>query len=145
MQQFSHDQILDEIHKLFDWNPPSLSPVPPACPEVSPPSCFYYGHLDAQLSLKNTIPMPTLISNLSTTVDRVLNDIKERGVILPPVMVGGIFPGAEYCKTKRYKQPITNAYSVGKAYQSTTAYHCRVIASMLLLSPKSPSWDTFFK
>lgn len=144
MQRFSHEQILDEISNLLDWNPPSLSPVASACPKVAPPSCFYYKHLDERLSLKSIIPMPSLISNLSTTVDKVLENIKERKIMLPPLLIGVPFPTSEYCRRNSYNEPITDAYSVAKAYQSTTADHCRLIASMLLLSPRSPIWEPFF-
>lgn len=88
---------------LFDSNPPSLSPVPPDCLEVVPPSCFSYNHLDARISLKETISMPALIPNLSTTVDKVLNDIKKRKII----PLGDIFLSAEYRKGETYDHCVT--------------------------------------
>ncbi|KAF9461072.1 hypothetical protein BDZ94DRAFT_1299452 [Collybia nuda] len=144
MHQFSHDQILDEIHKLFDWNPPSLSLDLSTHPKLNAPSCFYYDHLDDKLSLKETILMPALTPNLSATVDRIMKTIKDHKTILPPVSVGDMFPSTEYRKAHIYDEPITDAYSVAEAYE-TTARHCALVASTLLLSPNSPNWRSLIK
>ncbi|KAF9455553.1 hypothetical protein BDZ94DRAFT_1316118, partial [Collybia nuda] len=144
MHQFTHDEILDEIHKLFDWNPPLLSLDPSTRPKLIPPSSFYYDHLDQKLSLREITLMPDLIPNLSKTVDRVLQDIKEQEITLPPVVVGDMFPSVKFREAQIYDDPITDAHSVGQAYQRTTGHHCKLVSSMLFLSPRSPSWRGFY-
>ncbi|KAF9464919.1 hypothetical protein BDZ94DRAFT_1307629 [Collybia nuda] len=145
MQRFSHEQILDEIRSIFDWNPPLISPDPSSSPKRFVPSCFYYNHLDHKLSLRKTTPIPALTHHLSTTVDRVLEDIREHEIILSPVLVGDLFLSANDCKTGTYHDPVIDAYSVSKAYRNLTSYPCGVIASMLFLSPKSPTWQPLIK
>jgi hypothetical protein len=142
MVHLSHGHILDEIRELFDWNPPLLSPDTPDCPPVIKPSSFYYEHLDERLLLKEVIPFPSLVTNLSTTIDRVL-EVVEREIVLTPLPIDHPFPTAEYREMMTYNDSIVDANSVALAYQSTTADYCGLIASMLFLSPKSPSWETF--
>lgn len=141
MQPASHQYILDEIQALFNWNPSALSPDTSECPKVVLPASFYYEHLDERLSIKKTIHMPSLTLNLASAADQVLKEIKDHEIAFPSIE-DSLFPASEYCASYTYNEPITNANSVAEAYQCTTARYCRIIASMLYLSPKSPMWET---
>lgn len=142
MHSLSHERILDEISEVFDWNPPVLSPAAPPCAEVVLPSAFYHLHLDERLSLKRIIAAPSLVSDLSKTVDRTLKEIQDHGIVLTPLKEDDLFPTPIVRQLRVYKEPIINASSVAASYQRTTARHCKIIASMLFISPKSPIWAT---
>lgn len=131
-----------EISEVFDWNPPVLSPAAPSCAEVVLPSSFYHFHLDERLSLKRIITTSSLVSNLSKTVDRTLKEIKDHGIVLTPLGEDDLFPTPIELQLRVYKEPIIDASSVAASYQRTTALYCKLIASMLFISPKSPIWET---
>jgi hypothetical protein len=140
----TYEELQYQLSLLFNFNPPSLTPDPESTPPqlVPPPSIFYDKHLDERLTLKRVTLMPSMVTQLSETVNKMLHSFDERKIRLPSYGPMDAFPTERFRSSTASYRPIVDANSVARAYQETTASYCMSIASTMFLSPHASRWIT---
>jgi len=125
-------ESLQEIHKLFSWNPPPLVLDRTRKPSIStrPPS-FFDKHISRNLALKRVQRLPSLVQDLSRNVDTALTAALNT---LPPL--DGFITAQQRADDIWTTPPtVTGENGVADFYDKTTAKYCSRVASTLALHP----------
>ncbi len=131
---------LDEIEKLFSWNPPLLIHKTKPSTATRPPA-FYDKHFSPNLVVKKVVPLPSLVQDLATNVDSALYTALET---LPPP--GFITAEQREHRTRNYSSNVvTDENAVANFYDKSTAEYCTYLASMLALHPSAPRWTSLLR
>lgn len=134
------EDLVTAFRSVFDFSPGT----PPTqknslCPKLTHPLTFYDGHLDRRLSLKKVEFAPTLLFDLSKSVDSVLEKILKDDIDLPPVKA---FPTPRQYKTYVDPVPAKDAKAIGLRYRAIISNFVCDLASTLALYPTAPAWST---
>ncbi len=128
-------ESLQEIHKLFSWNPPALVLDTTRKPSTAtrPPS-FFDKHISEDLVLKTVQRLPSVVQDLVRNVDTALTAALNT---LPPL---DGFITARQREDDIWTTPptVTDDKGVANFYDKTTAKYCSRVASTLALHPFAP-------
>ena len=110
--------------------------------KASRPPAFFDKHLAPELILKHILHLPSLVKNITGTVDTALKSIEDNNITLPPLT--GMFSSAldreEYLAS--LPKGMKNELSVMEFYLRTTALFCAPVASVLALYPQFTRWTS---
>ena len=78
------EEVLNEIHALYDWNPPALIPEEKKRSTSTPshPPASFEKHFRDKYILKRVQRLPSLVDDLAKNVDTTLN---AASITLPPL------------------------------------------------------------
>jgi hypothetical protein len=128
-------ESLQEIHKLFSWNPPTLfldTTKPPSTTTRRP--SFFDKHISEDLVLKSVKKLPSLVQDLVRNVDTALTAAQST---LPP-LDGFITARQREADIWTTPPTVTDEKGVANFYDKTTAKYCSHVASTLALHPFAP-------
>jgi hypothetical protein len=131
-----------DLQALLDWVPMPLTKVPEgSASKASMPPSFYDKHLSDRVVLKRVKLMGSLVSDIATNVDAILDNIRRKGDILPPYVE--VMSAKQLFQSHMSKEmAMANELSVTSLYQVTTASYCRPAASLLALYPHHKTWTS---
>ena len=128
-------ESLQEIHKLFSWNPSTLvlDTTRQRSTATRRPS-FFDKHITNDLVLKSVKRLPSVVQDLVGNVDTALTAALNT---LPPL---DRFITARQRKDDIWTTPptVTDEKGVANFYDKTTAKYCSRVASTLALHPFAP-------
>jgi len=144
----SYKPLPDELLSFFDYNPTkhrtaSVSSPLPSVAKVSGSLAYYDKHLDQRLTLQKAVILPSLADRLSQVVDKVVRSLQERMVTLPPIQGRSRFPTEKQRREKYNPRRLSDAQSVARDYENTTAKYGNIVASTLHLAAQIQEWSTF--
>ena len=133
------NEVLKEIHALFDWSPDLLkqSQQKMQSTKTRPPPFFDKHFKDVHI-LKRVQRLPSLVDDLAKNVDKALNVAL---ATLPPLDSDGscfIAATERYKSAKRISLEAQDEKAVASYYEKTTAQYCLPLASTLALHPNAP-------
>jgi hypothetical protein len=134
--------ILDEIKKLFSWNPPYLNSAKTITLTGTRPPPFYNKHFKEELVLQRVERFSSLPNYLKKNVDKALKAALKKST-LPPPLNG--FITADQRKNELNVNVVTymeDERDVANHYFTTTAKYCLTLASTLALHPTTTQWNT---
>ncbi|KAG6878278.1 hypothetical protein C0993_009636 [Termitomyces sp. T159_Od127] len=128
------------FQSVFDYNlqAPLLHPAS-VCPKLTHPLTFYDSHLDRRLSLKRVTLAPTLLNDISKSVDIVLEKNSKDNISLPPAKS---LPKPE--QFEYFVDPVLpkDAKAIGHIYRVMISLAITRIVSTLILHPATATWST---
>ncbi|SRR6266576_5247548 len=134
---------LDEIEKLFSWNPPLLihktKPSKTKPSTATHPPVFYDKHFFPNLVVKKVVPLPSLVQDLATNVDNALYTALET---LPPLSPGFITAERREYRMQNYSSNVvTDEGAVAIFYDRYTAEYCTYLGFDARSTPLSSAMD----
>jgi hypothetical protein len=141
MASTSNDARIDpDLQALLDWVPRRLTKAPEgSASKASRKPSFYDKHLSDRVVLKHVKLMDSLVYDIATNVDRILDEVRRNGDRLPPY--------AEEMSAKQLfkshmskKTEMVNELAVTQLYMATTATYCTPAASLLAFYPRLKTW-----
>ena len=130
-------EVLDEIQKLFSWNPPylkfaekSLTVTGNIKKSGTPTFSFYDKHFKEEAILKRVERFPTLLTQLAENVDKFLNSST-----MPSTLRGFITDEQRQDDRESIRKTMRDEEAVANYYMLTTAKYCTRVASTLALHP----------
>jgi len=141
MASTSSDARIDpDLQALLDWVPMRLTKAPEgsASKALRKPS-FYDKHLSDRIILQHVKSMESLVYDIVSNVDKILDEVRRNGDRLPPY--------AEEMSAKQLfkshmskKTEMVNELAVTQLYMVTTAAYCTPAASLLAFYPRLKTW-----
>ena len=143
MTSTSRDAQIDpDLKALLDWVPMPLTKSPEgSASQASRKPSFYDKHLADHVVLKHVKLMDSLVHDIASNVDNILDTVRRNEDILPPY--------AEEMSAKQLfkshmsqKTEMVNELSVTELYKVTTAAYCIPAASLLAFYPLLKTWTS---
>lgn len=137
LDELLHLDVHQEFKAMLNWNHPKLKGrLRPF--QVTSPLSFYDKHLDDALLLKRVVPFPSLLLNLSQTVNLALESVDN----LPTLGVG--FPRAiDRKRNDGPRCPVDGARPIAEFYENTISRWCGTIACTLFPAARIPHWSCY--
>jgi len=135
------DSFFPLFKKAFDFNYRAdtyYRPIPgrPVLPPDSSPLTFYDRHLGSNLTLKQTIYIPSLVQVLSKLCDDAVEKYLANG--------GKFYPEGLHATEGVVAPNLENAHAVSEYYVRHAGQICHKFASKILLHPTCRSWASLF-
>ena len=131
-------EVLDEINKLFSWNPPLfLLDSKKKKSVASRRPAFYDQHFSHNLVLKKVVRLASLVKDFANVATSALNEASES---LPPLS-GFITAQQRRDDEMKLSSLLIDESAVASYYKETTSKYCTCVASNLTLVP-IPRWYT---
>ena len=128
-------EVLDEIQKLFNWNPPYLKVAKKSLTATGKiketgTRTFYDRHFKEEIILKRVERFPNLLTQLVENVDQIFT-----ASTMPSNLLGFITDDLRVEDRRTMGKTMSDESEVADYYKNTTARYCTRVASTLAFHP----------
>lgn len=134
------DEVTEELHSLFEWNPPALQishdfePVDNAGIEaLASRSVFYDRHIAGSLRCSRVLHIPDLHKRVSQIPDEKLHILGGNIQEQPDMLIS---KGRRDAQEEEWAEPIKHRLALKMYYHTVVGMYCLAAASALALQPE---------